>query len=282
MRLAQVARKLSITTEDIVDFLEIRGITIEKDSNTKLGEDALKLLYKHFEIEEDEEIVQEPKDESIIEPTSKVEPPKEDEEAAHEKENQDLLDEHKVELKEDVEAEKVEQQEELPSEIKEEKKKSFKTVGELLEHQEDDSDSEMVIKAPKMELKGLNVVGKIDLPEPKPKSVPEQKEEVKEKSKKTYSKPKQQRAPRRNKKPELSPAEIRKREEQKEARKRERIEKEKKKKREQFYKEKVLKPKQIEQKTKPKKKKKVAEEVERIQKPKPKTLLGKFWRWLNT
>ena len=54
MRLAQAARKLSITTDDIVDFLEIRGIVIEKDSNTKLDENAVKLLYRHFEIEEEE------------------------------------------------------------------------------------------------------------------------------------------------------------------------------------------------------------------------------------
>ncbi|MGJ3233786.1 hypothetical protein [Marivirga sp.] len=278
MRLAQVARKLSITTEDIVDFLEIRGITIEKDSNTKLGEDALKLLYKHFEIEENEEIVQE----SITESNSEEIIPDKEGDEAHEKENQDLLDEQQAEQEDEAKLEKVEVEEESPSEIKEEKKKSFKTVGELLEQQEDDADSELVIKAPKMELKGLNVVGKIDLPEPKPKAEPEPKEEAKEKPKKTYGKPRHQRTGRRNKKSELSPAQIRKRQEQKEARKRERIEKEKKKKREQFYKEKVLKPKQIEQKNKPKKKKKEVEEVDRIKKPKPKTLLGKFWRWLNT
>lgn len=282
MRLAQVARKLSITTEDIVDFLEIRGINIEKDSNTKLGEDAVKLLYKHFEIEEHEEILQEPKDEQVTDSISNVEAPKEEEEATHEKGSQDTVDGQKAGFEDEEEPEQVEEEEQSPSEIKEEKKKSFKTVGELLEQQEDDSDSELVIKAPKMELKGLNVVGKIDLPEPKSKAEPEQKEEVKEKPKKSYAKRKHQKKPRRNQKPELSPAEIRKRKEQREARKRERIEKEKKKKREQFYKEKILKPKQLEQKSKPKKRKKEQQEINVIQKPQPKTLLGKFWRWLNT
>jgi hypothetical protein len=281
MRLAQAARKLSITTEDIVDFLEIRGIVIEKDSNTKLDEKAVKLLYKYFEIEEEnnlEEVVtkvdlepEEPEEtkginQNIKEPDdSEKEEPKEELKVSEEKEEiEDKPDESSVEEKSD--------------------KKSFKTVNELLEEDGDNSDNDFVIKAPKVELKGLNVVGKIELPEPKPKPQSEEKEESKiKRTKRSAPKNKENRkTSNRRQKVELSPAEIRKREEQREARKRERIEKEKKKKRELFYKEKILKPKQIEQKNRLKKKKSKIADEPIVQKPKPKTVLGKFWCWLNT
>jgi len=281
MRLAQAARKLSITTEDIVDFLEIRGITIEKDSNTKLEEEAVKLLYRYFEIEEEskteelpspEEIKPEATGDIIIEETEQESIEQEEEKV--EKQNINLKEE-----KEETNEEEIQTAEKSEKVIK----KSFKTVEEVLQDEGRGVDEDLVIKPAKVELKGLNVVGKIDLPEPKPKPKPEpeQKQETKLKPKKSYSQARKT-PPKRNQKRELSPAEIRKREEEREARKRERIEKEKKKKREQFYKERILIPKQLEQKKKPKKKR--SDEVERneLQKPQPKTLLGKFWRWLNT
>lgn len=276
MRLAQAARKLSITTEDIIDFLEIRGIIVERDSNTKLEEEAVKLLYKHFEIEDDQEI-----EEVVPEP---VEAESDSENQAIENTEIDTFDADEVQeetVPERNEAEEDPEEEQQALEKKSDTKKSFKTVTELLEDEEN-SDAEFIIKAPKVELKGLNVVGKIDLPEPKPKPDPKPKAELKERKDKALPKTRPVRKARRNQQRELSPAEIRRREEQKEARKQERFEKEKKRKREQFYKEKVLKPQQLEQKSKPRKKKKVEIEEERRHKPKPKTLLGKFWRWLNT
>ncbi|WP_296621443.1 hypothetical protein [Marivirga sp.] len=278
MRLAQAARKLSITTEDIVDFLEIRGMTVEKDSNTKLEERAVQLLYKHFDIEEDSKL--------------KGVEPKEDIGTIEIKEEEQTIPE--IDLpksegqKEDVtESQEIEETEiESEENLVEEKpnNKLFKTVDELLEGESDNSSDDFVIKAPKVELKGLNIVGKIDLPEPKPKPEVEQKEESKvNRRKKSHLKTREDRKPpKKRQKRELTPTEIRKREEQKEARKRERVEKEKKKKREQFYREKILKPKQIEQKNKLKKRKSSAVETGSEQKPQPKTVLGKFWLWLNT
>lgn len=280
MRLAQAARKLSITTEDIVDFLEIRGIAIEKDSNTKLEERAIQLLYKHFEIEE------ESKPEEIV-PQKEVETEKieEDNQEITEAKNQKIEDLKKETSEEERQVSDEEEAKISPREnIVDEKpiKKSFRTVDEVLEAEGEETHEDFVIKPAKIELKGLNVVGKIDLPEPKPKSDPEQKAESKVKAKKVFPKTRENKSPGRRQKRELSPSEIRKREEQKEARKREQIEKEKKKKREQFYKEKILKPKQIEQKNKPKKGKSVVEDKSTEKKPQPKTILGKFWKWLNT
>ena len=279
MRLAQAARKLSITTDDIVDFLEIRGVSIEKDSNTKLDEEAVELLYKYFEIEEEGKV--------------EIEEIEEDESVDQEEDSlKELSAAKSLNLESDQVEDKVADEEETAApaekdiqatEGKEESiKRSFKTVDELLEGDDDHSSTDFIIKAPKVELKGLNVVGKIDLPEPKQKSEPEEKKEVDRRTKKSTANTRPRRPLKRKQKRELSPAEIRKRQEEKDARKLERIKKERKKKREEFYKEKVLKPKQIEQKNKPKKKKSAAVGKMVEQKPKPKTVLGKFWRWLNT
>lgn len=282
MRLAQVARKLSITTEDIVDFLEIRGITIEKDSNTKLEEEAVQLLYRYFEVEEKSKTEELPLTEEIEAESIKEDDIAETEELSKEA-DEEKEEEENIIQNEQQQEEPVEEKNQIVEDSEKSVKKSFKTVDELLQDEGNDVDEDLVIKPAKVELKGLNVVGKIDLPEPKPK--PESREEEKEKTKlntkKSYLKPRKK-MPKRHQKRELSPSEIRKREEEREARKRERIEKEKKRKREQFYKEKVLKPKRLEQKSKPKKKKTESVEQNKIQKPQPKTLLGKFWRWLNT
>ncbi|WMN07460.1 hypothetical protein QYS48_28825 [Marivirga arenosa] len=278
MRLAQAARKLSMTTEEIVDFLQLRGIEIEKDSNTKLSAESIQVLYKYFEIEEEE-------------PVEKVEV--QPDEIQDEQADANIPTEEEAEVNEEIVSEKLgqeesneiaePQQEEKVEEVQASEKKSFKTVGELLESEDETTDEDLVIKAPKVELKGLNVVGKIDLPEPKPK---EEKQEDKPdklqpRVKKNYQKGNNKKS-RRNRK-ELTPAQIRQKEEEREERKRKRIEKEKKKKREEFYKENILKPKQEEQKKKTKKKKiKVVEQKIQPNQPKPKTVLGKFWRWLNT
>lgn len=285
MRLAQAARKLSITTEDIVDFLKIRGISIEKDSNTKLEEEAVNLLYRYFEIEEDTEIEQPEVEEEVAvnEEVAVKEESNEDKEEKEDTESLEIVEGEKKETDSYIEEELKAQPEPDENQVEgESKARSFKTVEELLESQEEETDENLVIKPAKVELKGLNVLGKIDLPEPKSKPLPEKKEETKVKvSKKSYGKSKDHKSSRRRPQRELSPTELRKREEQREAKKREKAEREKKKKREQFYKEKILKPKQLEQKSKPKKKVYTEEKVT-MTKPKPKTALGKFWRWLNT
>jgi hypothetical protein len=276
MRLAQVARKLSITTEDIVDFLEIRGVSIEKESNTKLEEDALKLLYTHFEVEEEA-----PADAKA----DKVEESLEEENHHGSIDSKEELDQKVVSAQQEEENDAPElsliSDDSTIEENEKLEKKPSKTVEELLSESDEQANEEVVIKAPKVELKGLNVLGKIELPEPKLKAEPKDaEEEPKARKSKPTVKGKKAQAPKR--KAELSPAEIRKRKAEREARKRVQIEKEKKKKREQFYKDKILKPQQKRQKAKPKRKNiKAEQDVSNVSRQ-PKTLLGRFWRWLNT
>lgn len=290
MRLAQAARKFSITTEDIVDFLEIRGIAIEKDSNTKLNEEAIVLLHKFFEVEENDEVelvvVEEVEHVTTAEDIELISEVEDDLEGEIELERvEDAANEKQEEVELEMQNESEEEEQiaiEEVIEVKETDTKSFKTVEELKESADDESDNEFVIKAPKVELRGLNVLGKIELPEPKPKPEAEQKEDTVAKSKRANPNLKDRRGNRKNTKRELSPAEIRKREEQREIRKRKQIELEKKRKGENFYKKNILKPQQLEQKKKPTKQKALTAEKTLAQKPQPKTTLGKFWRWLNT
>jgi hypothetical protein len=317
MRLAQAARNLSITTDDIVTFLAKRDITIEKDSNTKLDETSVHLLFDYFDTEIPQKKVQEfqitaienfegtqnnIQDEIIDENKNRLESSKNEGyiveqtedplgklEKSEDNKNQKETNESSLHS-EEIEREevKVDNQSthttslDVKNEDSAPKPKKYKTVADLLEAEENhEVDDDIVIKAPTVSLQGLNVLGKIELPEPKPKP----DKEVAGKEKKESSK---NRAPRRpasrNSQRELTPQQARDREKKRELRKREEAERKAKKTREQFYKENVLKPKQEQQKKRKPKKKKEADHINHQQthKPIPKSLLGKFWRWLNT
>ncbi len=311
MRLAQAARNLSITTDDIVTFLAKKDIVIEKDSNTKLDENSIHLLFEYFdtdiplkkevktesvsvETNSDEELAPQPeendlqkeeaespiKEDDIVEPDTSQEGKLDSEEAQERDDlNESLTVEENLGEEEPINKEEENQMDEQVSAKPTTKK--YKTVADLL-GDEQDEDNDVVIKAPKVSLQGLNVLGKIDLPEPKPK---QEKEEDQKHEKKEQNKNRSLRRPAsRNTRKELTPQQLREREKKKELRKREEVERKAKKKREAFYKEQILKPKQEQQKKKKPKQKKTTEKIKnQIQpKPIPKTVLGKFWRWLNT
>ena len=153
MRLAQAARKISITTEDIVNFLAKRDILVEKDSNTKLSEEAIKLLFSYYDVEiEQKQAIETDKAEKQVqtkEAEASIAPS-----FTEESENIDVMEDQQLEIAEE---------EDVPAEIQP-AKKSFKTVGELLENDFETDQEDLVIKAPKVQLQGLNVLGKIDLP----------------------------------------------------------------------------------------------------------------------
>ncbi|GAB3336738.1 hypothetical protein GCM10027429_20390 [Marivirga atlantica] len=321
MRLAQAARKLTITTDEIVSFFKKREIEIIKDSNTKLEEDHIELLFNYYgvPIKEEKTITSEPeidtvKEDQIVAAEAKLEDEVADKvedepnevadqteakpETSDEMPSSDIVEETNSHKAEEEEQENIKELT-TPQHIEEVKPSSkYKTVTDLLEEQEakessdeldeDNEEEEVVIKAPKVTLQGLNVVGKIDLPEPKPKEAKEEKaEETSEKkqsrsnSRKPYKK--HQKKGRRK---ELSPQQIREKEKKKAEQKRIAEEKARKKQREAYYKENVLKPQQqLQKKKKPKKKQQtttLAYEGKTETKPTPKTALGKFWRWLNT
>ena len=114
MRLGQLARQLEIRSEQIVEFLAIKNITIDPGTNTRLEDTHVNMILSEFapqQIEPSQEILPNKPDE-VSEPT----PP------------------------------------ESPSFVVEESAPTPLEAPEL-------------IKAPKVELPGLTVVGKIDLPE---------------------------------------------------------------------------------------------------------------------
>ncbi|HEY5826290.1 MAG TPA: hypothetical protein VIT44_18095 [Cyclobacteriaceae bacterium] len=136
MRLGQLARKLEIRPAEIVEFLSRNNITIEDGSNTRVEDDHTTLVIRHFNpalLIEAEGAPEAAKQEEVIEPIQ-PEP------------IQEILIEGRTE--------------ENP-------------VSESVPAMEDETSVEPieVIKAPKAELPGLKVLGKIELPESKKKDV---------------------------------------------------------------------------------------------------------------
>ena len=236
MRLAQLARKLSIKQSEIVAFLANQNIALADNSNARVDAEHMRVVVQHF--------------------------------APH------LLDE--------VFTQEAEEQN-TPEPV-------FETVGEtqpieaVAIPQEDatttaDAVLPEVIKAPKIELQGLKVLGKIELPETKNKEAAEQNQEGRptreRRDKKSFERkdlPGRQ-AGKRN------PIALQREREEREA---EQLRQEK------LKAEKELKTKRYLSKVKPRTTqptKLVKEELEHltdVAEPQPTTLFGRFWRWLRT
>jgi hypothetical protein len=252
MRLGQLARKLALRPSQIVDFLASKEIFPEEGSNAKLSDEITQRIVLHFAPERLRELM------SVEENTDEVIP-------------------ETVEAKEAL----SQQKEEVKLIVEEQ------PLIELAAEQEKPE----VIKAPKVELSGLKVLGKIDLPEPKKKpEVPETTDSEVETNEIITAKEKK---PRRSEgkeyaqrrasyqRPERNPiAEERERKAREEEEKRKaKLEREKEK-RTQYY----LKRVKTGQPTKAMKI--VSEPLESFAaqevRPAPKTWWGKFMRWLNT
>lgn len=162
MRLGQLSRQLKIETKDIVKFLGKEKIEVEDNPNTKLDESQINLVEAHFQVEEEKiEDKPEPAFQSILD-------------AEHQPQNKE---------NNNIETEKEEKVSELPKKIdlsKFETKKSQTSKEKNFFPAEDPKEEEIVkaelLPTEKIQLGGIKVVGKIDLPE-KPK-----KEETKEQS----------------------------------------------------------------------------------------------------
>jgi hypothetical protein len=145
MRLGQLARKLSLRTGDIVEFLATNNIQIGEGSNTRIDDEHAMLAIKHFAPGMEMLLKEEEAEHQINLPTAEMpEVVIEDVKAI---ETESIIDE--VVSVEGTEA----------SEATEE---SSDVVTE----------EPALIKAQKVELPGLKVIGKIDLPEPKKKEIP--------------------------------------------------------------------------------------------------------------
>jgi len=237
MRLGQLARKLAVKQNELVDFLAQKNIHIENGGNTKIEEAHLALLIEKFaptglELSANEisgpEVIEEPQE--PIDPIFDV--------AANE-DNQPASG--------NVEDQKIE-----------------------------------LIKAPKIELSGLKVLGKIELPEPKKKELstesPEATEQPERKPRRDFNQRRERNQSRPAKNPIAAERERQAREEENKRKERAAQEKEKKTLR-------YMKKINAVQPTKAARN--LHEREETVQaapplRPEPKSAWGKFLRWLNT
>ena len=185
MRLAQIARKVKVTPNEIRQFLEKEfELQIGKDPNYKLESDHIEAVINHNPTIEEptvephlEKVAEESKE--IFEDASKTE---EEESAEAEKELiEDSQEENSEEVNEISEIEGSEETE-IISENNEstiENSPDEVIVEEAVTEEEIDftevpvdPDAEL-IKAPKVKLDGLKILGKIELPEKEIETVPE-------------------------------------------------------------------------------------------------------------
>lgn len=140
MRLGQLARKLGVSPSDIMDFLGNHQIALPEGSNTRLEQDHVGLVLQHFSPAMMETILSPAKTETEEEPV------------LEEPQQEDLTDSAPVDIQPETSPE-AETADESP-------------ISQFTPLEPEKND---LIKAPKIELPGLKVVGKIDLPEPKKK-----------------------------------------------------------------------------------------------------------------
>ncbi len=300
MRLGQLARQLEISTEEVVNILSEQGIEIKDHPNVKVPEEGEAYLLSKFNIKE--ELAAEVATAQVVE----QEQAKEEEEILAQVEESSIITPKEEEIITPVLPEviipEIKNEVETPSEetssqlVTPELLRSIKNSEDQLTLSELSALDEnvQVIKAPKIELPGLKVLGKIELPQKKvseeatEETVNDDETEVVEVEKVPEVRTIQH--DRRNSRPRLTREQLeekrlrskraheRRIEDQKE--RAERKEKERLRKlKESHYKAKVGTPNK---KPKPKKKQANKKVAEIDQRPKPTTMFGKFWRWLNT
>jgi hypothetical protein len=261
MRLGQLARKLALRPSQIVDYLAGQQIFPDEGSNARLTDEMTEHIVLHFAPQRLNEIM--------------------------------TVEETTPELLPALEPVQVEP---IPNKI-EEVAEVETAPSPAIEVAEDKplEDKPEVIKAPKVELSGLKVLGKIELPAPKKKTAPvtetqegtagEETEKIPVVEKKSHrSEPRAQTQQRRDnfaQRPARNPIALQREQKAREEQENRKTKREnEKEKRTQYYLQRV----KTGQPTKAAKI--VSEPLESFHskemKPAPKTWLGKFLRWLNT
>ncbi|HEY8938449.1 MAG TPA: hypothetical protein VIM65_24685 [Cyclobacteriaceae bacterium] len=152
MRLGQLARKLAVRPTEIAEFLSKENIQLEANSNTRIEDDQVIHLVKHFAPDMLEAIKAELTKEEILVPEE-------------EKIEVALVETLAVESQPEVEAVSNQSEEPVVSSV------LFSEPVTVVEENNTSLSDEEVIRAPKIELPGLKVLGKIEIPEPKKKEV---------------------------------------------------------------------------------------------------------------
>lgn len=264
MRLGQFARKLEVKPSEIADFLNSEhDQSISVHPNSKIPDELLQIVEERFAIAKVET------EENIIETAENTEVSSVADVVTEEK-TEDVDEVIEAKGSDSVEnSDETEQSDSETTELKEWQRGEF-VPDELKEQAE-------TIKAPKIDLEGLKVVGKIELPE---KPVKTEEELKAEKEQRTKSKSKPSKKKKKFTKEEREAYAEKKRQAAIEKRQLE----QKEQKRKEHY-EKILESqKSIAKKGKKKKKKATSENrsnKKQVNKPEPTTFWGKFKRWLN-
>lgn len=267
MRLGQFARKLEVKPSEIAEFLNSEhGLEISVHPNSKIPEALLDSVKEKFYVEENQTVTKN-KLEAPIE-SEKIEIP-ESTNSPQEEIEEKFVEEKSEEAQ--IESDETDvQMPELEPPLKEWQRGEF-VPDELKEQAE-------TIKAPKIDLEGLKVVGKIELPE---KPISESEESTEPKEQKVTRGPKKhgKKTKRKYSKEERDAYAAKKKQKAHEKRLKEQEESRRK----EHY-QKILEN----QKNNTKKKKKTRKTAANLQnqkrtekKPEPTTLWGKFKRWLN-
>lgn len=276
MRLAQLARKISVTPAEIVRFLQANGEP-GAEVNTRLTELQLRAILLHLAPGRVDEILEQDKTNNEAEQSEQLEVAPIEPALVINKTEEPLPIETENLFEDAAQTMQIEERTEEITQEGEETKNPLEGVD--------------LIKAPKVTLTGLKVVGKIDLPEPKKKepevkSMEEIENEIKEpvtptplskKVDKRSNKFSERRE--RSERPRRNPIALQREREAREAeeRKREEIKKEKER-RTQYYNSRV-------KQGAPKRAARLIDEpLEALHeiKEEPKTIWGKIWRWLTT
>lgn len=250
MRLGQLARKLALRPADIVEFLAEKDIRISEGTNVRVENDHLNLIMKRFVPgwNETSEAPSEPEEEVILSET----------------------------VSEPVNSEQLNMDDQPPP------------AAELAQEQALSDDTPEVIRAPKIELSGLKVLGKIELPEQKKKEdLPIEENMVPEGAKREESKGERREIrrtfdvnKRRHQRSEKNPVALQREREAKEAQKKhlEQVAREKEKRTQKYLQS--YKPSAPTKATKLVKEDVVEMTPQDLIEP-PKTIFGKIMRWLT-
>jgi len=280
MRLGQLARKHDVPAQDIITYLNEMEPALDANPNSKLNEETTTLVANRFELrleaapEESVEEVSEKAEKEYVEPeetemiedvsVSEIEEPV-----------GDFLDQEEALLSEPTDQDR---QEEADEAIETDK------LLELLDAEDGAIDLSKItrIKASKKKLEGLKVVGKIELPEARivldeENAAPQGKPKAKSSRRKRLVSDEELEVRRLRAKKKKEEYDGRQ-----EKRRREKEEKQRKELKESHYRQKLRQPKPSQSKSKNKTPAPTASPAIIEQPPKPKTLLGKFWKWLNT
>lgn len=253
MRIGQLARNLNTTVPEIVTFLAGEGIDLTGHPHEKLDSDQENKVRAAFSTA-----------------------PSPDPQSSPE------MDPEVIEVPETVALPEILQEEVNQSEIVPEEEEEI--LQEEKGTRENDASPEDVIRAPKIQLPGLKVLGKIELPTPKmnesgksdevPARPSGKLKRENTKPNKSGETPEEREARRlRSKKARL------KREEQEAQQRKEKELKVRKKRKEQFYQQQVQK---TALETRKSNRKPAQKPVISRHSKQPKTIWGKFWKWLNT